>query len=127
MKAIKELTDWGTHSAHNHTYLVEGNTLVAYIKQGSTEAYYFKTPIKGFDQRGRKFEVVEPSPFRDWAELLRAHVKTQEAVPWIRKVKGSKPGVEYTVNTDEKTCTCSGFTFRGTCKHLKELDTVWLP
>ena len=124
MKAIREITDWGSHTAPNHTYLVEGNTLIAYIRQGSSEAYYFKTPIKGFDQRGRKFETVEPSPFTNWAELLHAHVTVAETPTWIKKVKGSKPGVEYTVNTDEKTCTCSGFTFRGTCKHIKELELV---
>ena len=38
-----------------HTYLLDGNNLVAYVKKGETAAFYFKNPIKGFDKRGRKF------------------------------------------------------------------------
>jgi hypothetical protein len=121
MQAFKEITDW---ACPNHIYLLDSNNLVAYIKQGETKPYYFKQPIKGFDKRGRKFEVVEPNPFNDWSELLKAHIAVEEPVAWIKKVAGSKPGVYYTVNTDENTCTCPGYTFRGTCKHIKELETI---
>jgi hypothetical protein len=124
MQAIRETTDWGNVNAPNHTYLLDGNNLVAYIKQGDTKPFYFKTPIKGFDKRGRKFETVEPNPFNNWGELLKAHIAVEEPMPWIKKVAGSKPGVFYTVNTDENTCTCPGFTFRGACKHVKELEAV---
>jgi uncharacterized Zn finger protein len=40
-----------------------------------------------------------------------------------KEVKGSK-GQTYIINLDENTCTCSGYTFRGACKHIKELETV---
>jgi uncharacterized Zn finger protein len=29
------------------------------------------------------------------------------------------------VDTLEGTCTCPGYTFRGACKHVKELVTAW--
>ena len=102
MEALKETTG-GQFPAH--TYLLDGNNLVSYIKKGETEPFYFKNPIKGFDKRGRKFESVTPNPFR---------VKTQSN---LIKVKGSK-GNEYTIDTDAQTCNCPGFTFRGSCKHL---------
>lgn len=53
MDAYKEVTG-GQFPAH--TYLLDGNNLVAYIKVGEQRAFYFKNPIKGFDKRGRKFE-----------------------------------------------------------------------
>lgn len=114
MQVLKETTVWDSASAPNHTYLLDGTNLVAYIRQGTTEPYYFKTPIKGFSKSGRKFETLTDTPF--------GVVKPAEVMPWIRRVEGSKPGVFYTVNTEENTCTCQGYTFRGACKHIKQLE-----
>lgn len=104
MEALKETTG-GLFPAH--VYLLDGNNLVSYIKKGETEPFYFKNPIKGFDKRGRKFEAVNPNPFK-----LK---KASNAIT----IKGSK-GQTYTLDRDQATCTCPGFTFRGTCKHLGE-------
>jgi hypothetical protein len=122
MEAVKEITVWDSPKTPNHTYLLDGNNLVAYIKQGDTEPFYFKNPIKGFSKSGRKFETLKVSPFKDWAKLLKAHIDVEQPPSWIKRVQGSKPGVFYTVNTDENTCTCPGYTFRGACKHTKELE-----
>ena len=106
MEAFKEVTDWGNASAPNHTYLLDGNNLIAYIKQGDTSPFYFKNPIKGFDKRGRKFVVVKPDVFK---------VKKESNTI---AVQGSK-GQTYYVDPEAKTCTCPGFQFRGNCKHLE--------
>jgi hypothetical protein len=106
MEALKEVTDWGSSTAPNHTYLLDGQNLVAYIKQGDTAPFYFKNPIKNFDKRGRKFVVVKPNPFKE--------KKKSNTVA----VQGSK-GQTYYVDPEAKTCTCPGFQFRGTCKHLE--------
>lgn len=108
MIAVKETTDWGNAKAPNHTYLLDSNNLVAYIKQGDTKPFYFKNPIKGFDKRGRKFVEVKPNPFK---------VVDTPTESFIIKVQGSK-GETYSVNTQEHTCSCPGFTYRGTCKHV---------
>lgn len=111
MIALKETTG-GLFPAH--TYLLDGDRLVAYIRQGTDQPFYFKNGIKGFSKSGRKFEEVKANAFNK--------PETAQLMPWIRRVQGSKPGVVYTVNTEERTCTCQGFTFRGTCRHIKDLD-----
>lgn len=103
MKAYKEITDWDTP---NHTYLLDGTNLLAYIKHGESQPFYFKNPIKGFDKRGRKFIELDDNPF------------TVTVSSSLREVKGSK-GNSYFVNDIEHTCTCPGFTFRGKCKHVE--------
>lgn len=116
MQAVKETTKWPSKSTPNHTYLLDGTRLVAYIRKGTTEPYWFKSPIKGFSKTGRKFVELKLNPF--------GAVKEPDVMPWIRRVESSKPGVFYTVNTEENTCTCQGYTFRGSCKHIKELVSV---
>ncbi len=103
MKAYKEITDWETP---NHTYLLDGNNLIAYIKQGESDPFYFKSPIKGFDKRGRKFIELDNNPFEITVSSS------------LREVKGSK-GNTYFVNDADSTCTCPGFSFRGKCKHIE--------
>ena len=105
MEAVRETTG-GLFPAH--VYLLDGNNLVSYIKRGETEAYYFKKPIKGFDKRGRKFETVTPNPFKQLKK------ESNEIT-----IQGSN-GKTYTIDRDQATCTCPGFTFRGQCKHLAE-------
>jgi hypothetical protein len=103
MQALLETTDW---PYANHTYLLDGTQLVAYIKHGTSEPFYFKNPIKGFDKRGRKFQELKKNPFK---------VKSKSN---LIAVAGSK-GATYYVDPEAKTCTCPGFTFRGTCKHIE--------
>jgi hypothetical protein len=86
-----------------HTYLLDGTNLVAYVKKGETAAFYFKNPIKGFDRRGRKFA---PGNITLFTTKKESHAHT---------VIGSS-GQTYTVTAE--SCTCPGFTYRGTCKHM---------
>jgi hypothetical protein len=102
MEAVVETTG-GAFPAH--TYLLDGTNLVAYIKSTETEPFYFKMPIKGFDKRGRKFEPGNTSLF------------TQKKESHARTVIGSS-GQTYTVTTE--SCSCPGYTYRGTCKHMAE-------
>ena len=90
-----------------HTYLLDGNNLVAYVKVNETEPFYFKNPIKGFDKRGRKFAPGNIKLF------------TVKKARNEHTVVGSS-GQTYTVTED--SCTCPGFTYRGTCKHMVKHD-----
>jgi len=61
MEALRETTGG---QFHPHTYLLDGTKLVAYIKANEAVPFYFKNPIKGFDKRGRKFDTVPTTPFK---------------------------------------------------------------
>jgi hypothetical protein len=111
MLALKEITEWKDGSTSNHTYLLDGDKMVAYIRKGTTEPFYFKSPIKGFSRSYRKFVELKGAedPFN------AVEVKSE-----LIEVKGSK-GNTYFVDPESHTCTCPGFTFRGACKHIEEL------
>ena len=100
MEAVVEITGG---QFHPHTYLLDGNTLVAYVKHNETTAFYFRNPIKGFDKRGRKFQPGN-------INLFTIKKDTHE-----RTVIGSS-GQTYTVTAE--SCTCPGYTYRGPCKHM---------
>jgi hypothetical protein len=107
MQAVKEVTKWEGSQQPNHVYLLDGDKMVAYIKFGIGDPFYFKKPIR-IDKRGRKFEAMKSNPF------------TVEVKSDLIEISGSKGNVYY-VDKEAKTCTCAGFTFRGSCKHTKEL------
>ena len=110
MQAVREITAWADGSTCNHTYLLDGDKMWAYIPVGGAQPRYFSKPIT-ISRSGRKFERLATSPFR--------HPDIQQPSTVIT-VQGSK-GQTYSVDTEAKTCTCSGYTFRGTCKHVKDL------
>ena len=108
MDAVKETTVWTDGSSCNHTYLLNGDKMVAYIKNGASEPFYFSKPIT-ISRSGRKFEKLSVNPF-----------EVPKLESSIKEVAGSKGNVYY-VDTETNTCTCPGYTYRGDCKHVKEL------
>jgi len=92
--------------------------MIAYMRSQTSVPFYFKTPIR-IDKRGRKFEKLEDNPFDD----IFSVVVPQETSNNLKEIDGSK-GAKYILDVDAKTCTCPGYTYRGTCKHVKELETA---
>ena len=98
---LQEVTDWGSQDVQNGIYHVSGaGSLVAYQAPGG-ELIRFEHPMKNFSKTRRKFKKLE-----QYSEEVSADVKV---------IKGSN-GKEYFVSDGK--CTCPGFTFRGTCKHI---------
>lgn len=116
MKWFAETTDY-RDSVPNGVYLLDDSRVKMYaFRSASGVIKTFKNPIR-IDTRGRKF-VVNPVQYK-------TDLKASEPVgrSWI--VKGSR-GDEYRVSEVDGnyTCTCSGFRFRGACRHVTDLQVA---
>jgi hypothetical protein len=114
MKWYSETTAY-TDSMPNGTYLLNDSKtkLYAYVSPGSGTPKQFKNPIK-IDIRGRKF--VESST------QYKIVTKEQEPEGRVWEVAGSKGDIyRVTEANGLLSCTCSGFRFRGDCKHVKSI------
>jgi hypothetical protein len=114
MKVIEETTEWDVeYAVPNHVYFVNDSRdkMFAYVAVGSMQVQEFKRPIK-FSVSRRKFKEVE----NRWGYAIPEAVKPAGQT-W--QVTGSK-GAEYTVTELDgvRSCTCSGFRFRGNCRHI---------
>ena len=108
MQILEEVTKWEVdYRQPTHVYLLDGDKIVAYQKWGNGDVGYLPNPIR-LDRRGRKFVEVKSNAF------IINEVKSK-----LITITGSK-GNTYQVDPDASTCTCPGFTFRNTCKHIKE-------
>ena len=112
MKWFAETTDW-KDSVPNGIYLLDDSKTKMYaFRPAGGEIKTFRAPIK-IDIRGRKF-VVNPVQFK-------TELKEPEPEGRVWEVKGSKGDVyRVTEHSGNLSCTCSGFRFRGDCKHVKD-------
>ena len=112
LEILKETTIWNDGSIINHTYLLEGTKIVAYAKFGGDEVQVLKTQIK-IDKRYRTFvktkhygleKFIKKTPIKSNTRVFKVVSKTKE----------------YFVELSDYnyTCTCTGFNFRGKCKHI---------
>jgi hypothetical protein len=116
MKLFQEITKWPDSTTPNHAYYMDNSKskMYAYIQAGHRAVFEFKKPIR-IDIRGRKFqEIADPVGFSPReADVVQTRTWT---------VTGSR-GDTYTVQELEGVlqCSCSGFRFRGTCKHVNKI------
>jgi len=108
MKVLREVTEWATDIQPNHVYLVEGDKIAAYQPFGTGDVVHFAHRAR-LDRARRRF-VEEPVDSVLWQA-------DAEQPAHIVSVAGSR-GATYEVNLEEHTCTCSGYQFRGRCKHI---------
>ena len=106
IKILREIT--GTVNGFTyqpHLYYVRGDKLV-WFQVGDYSRGLDKYAVpKKFDRARRKFETIG---------------EIEEETPVnIVEVAGSN-GNKYQVDLDEKNCSCPGYKFRGTCKHIEQ-------
>jgi len=61
VEIIRETTKWDTDTP-NHTYMLEKDKMVAYIKVGTTAPIYFSKPLR-FEKKNRTFDTLKTNPF----------------------------------------------------------------
>ena len=121
ISAYKEVTEWeGEFSkTRNHTYLFDGkNKALAYAKDGDAEIFVFHTPLT-IDTRRRKFVKVKHKNLDTFAKTIQ--IKPKSNYPYW--TVNSESGNTYTVELiDGKyQCNCTGYSYRGSCKHSKSV------
>ena len=112
MKWFAEVTEW-KGIAPNHVYLLDDakSKMFAYVPFGTGKTLTFNNAIR-IDIRGRKFKL-NPVQYEITVKAAEPEGRTWE-------VQGSKGDVyKVTEQRGEYSCTCSGFRFRGDCKHVK--------
>ena len=106
IEILQEVTDWGKYKVNNGIYHINSaGKLIAYQPNIDSEIQVLNVPSTQFSKSRRKFKKIGERP-----EELESH---------IIQVTGSKGNIYY-IDTEKGTCTCHGYTFRGTCKHVKE-------
>ena len=112
LEIFKETTVWADGSNSNHTYLLDGSKLVAYAKYSDNSVQVLKTQIK-IDKRYRTF--VKTKHFG--LEKIIKNTPTKSNTK-VFKVKSSTKEYFVELSDYNYSCTCTGFTFRGKCKHI---------
>lgn len=112
MKFLQELTVWSDNTP-NHIYLVvdSRDKMLGYIRSDSKKLEMFKTP-KPFDVRRRKFREVS-NTFGYVEPKLAKSANSWE----VRSASGNVYTLER--NDGRVSCSCSGFKFRGKCRHAE--------
>ena len=113
MQILKETTVWNTdYSVANHTYLLDNkNRLIAYARSDTGEIVVSKSGTIVLDKRYRTFKIVNHPGLAKLAKI--------EKPVGVRlfKVQSNQKVYNVEVSTSGYTCTCTGFNFRGKCKH----------
>lgn len=115
MKFYQEITDYGDKIA-NGVYLLDDAKakMYAYVSPNDGVVKTFNRPI-GISTKGRKFKVV--------ANTYNYTIPEEIAENPRWEVAGSKGNTYFVEKTNNGlACTCSGFKFRGECKHVKEFE-----
>jgi hypothetical protein len=114
MKWFAETTDY-RDSTPNGIYLLDDgkSKMYAFRPFGTGAIKVFQNPIR-IDLRGRKFAVNSVQ--------FKTELTEPEPEGRVIEVTGSKGDVyKVTELHGNYSCTCSGFRFRGDCKHVKSV------
>lgn len=117
MKWYRETTQW-SNGMQNGVYLMNESRskAFAYRSPVTQDIRVFSKPM-GIDIRGRQFVINQ--------EQWSVNIEEPRATGTVTEVLGSRGDVyRVTENLGQWSCTCSGFRFRGSCKHITQVRTM---
>jgi hypothetical protein len=123
ISAYKEVTEWDNSEfvVPNHTYLFDGKSnILAYAKASNNELVILHKPLP-LDTRRRKFIKVKHKDLDAYGATVVLEDKPPSDYPnWQVK---SDSGKTYTVEliSGKYHCNCVGYSYRGVCKHSKQI------
>ena len=112
LEILKETTVWSDGSNANHTYLLDGSKIVAYAKSSDNSVQVLRTQIK-IDKRYRTFIKTKHTGIERIIKSSPTESNTR-----VFKVKSKEKEYFVELSDYNYTCTCTGFNFRGKCKHI---------
>ena len=112
LEILKETTIWSDGSNANHTYLLDGTKIIAYAKSSDNSVQVLRTQIK-IDKRYRTFVKTKHYGLEKFIKSTPTKSNTR-----VFKVKSKEKEYFVELSDYNYTCTCTGFNFRGKCKHI---------
>ena len=112
LEILKETTVWSDGSNANHTYLLDGSKIIAYAKYSDNSVQVLRTQIK-IDKRYRTFVKTKHFGLQNLIKSTPTKSNTR-----VFKVKSKEKEYFVELSDYNYTCTCTGFNFRGKCKHI---------
>ena len=112
LEILKETTVWSDGSNANHTYLLDGTKIIAYAKSSDNSVQVLRTQIK-IDKRYRTFIKAKHFGLENIIKSSLTKSNTR-----VFKVKSKEKEYFVELSDYNYTCTCTGFNFRGKCKHI---------
>jgi hypothetical protein len=122
---IKEITEWNLAGKQpNHTYLIDKKgRILAFAKWHSNAIDILKSrPV--IDKRYRKFIKTEHNELSKLIDSFKKEYKEKESIKEkpqydrLFKVKSGEKEYQVYLNKKQLICNCTGFNYRGKCKHI---------
>jgi hypothetical protein len=117
VQVLYETTAWSDGTDANHVYFMNDSKekMYAYVTRGSLDVFQFKRPIR-INTRGRTFITVP--------NIWNFNAEDEVVEPKLTWEFTGSQGNKYLVTKDGAAynCTCPGYTYRGECKHVKEIE-----
>ena len=121
LEILKETTIWADGSNINHTYLLDGSKIIAYAKFGGNDVQEVKSQFR-IDKRYRTFVKTK---HKGLEKLIKNTIP--ESNTRVFKVQSKEKEYFVELSDYNYSCTCTGFNFRGKCKHIDAVAKMQQP